>query len=247
MLSNKNRGVSFFKTYDNRFNFTCDFNKKKEFIEYEKLINNYSILSIEYYLNDDSLNDTVSLESITIKAFRGVQCSKEELDQFSSIETTDKRFLNYSDIKNGLISDDMQSLLQIDEKYQKYCAKEGDIIISKVCSPLKIAVVENSFRQILVGGNMYVIRLDKNKADPYYVKAFLDSVSGQKQIKKLLSGKKTPALSLQEILHLKINLWDMQRQSLFATAKYKIRLIEIRKKQAELAQMLDTLSHILEE
>ena len=191
------------------------------------------------------MKNAVTLGSLTKKSFRGVSCTVEELKNFGSDYVTNKRFLKYSDIKDGIISNDMQSLLQIDEKYKKYCAKEGDLIISKICSPFKVAVIEGNAREVLVGDNLYVIRLDDNflcdKA--YCVKAFLESSKGKKQIEKILSGKKLRALSLQDVLNLKIELKDKNAQYAIAN-EYKDSLHKIKNAHALISQKIEELSHL---
>lgn len=244
VLSNGNTEVSFYKAYDNFFHFSFDKDDKIQTAANADMLDNDANLYFEAYLNDDDyLKSAVTLGSLTKTSFRGVSCTVEELKNFGSDYVTNKRFLKYSDIKDGIISNDMQSLLQIDEKYKKYCAKEGDLIISKICSPFKVAVIEGNAREVLVGDNLYVIRLDDKKVEPFCVKAFLESSKGQRQVEKLLSGKKSRALSLQDVLNLKIELIDIIAQYGFAD-EYKERLHDIINAQFILSRKLEELSHL---
>lgn len=244
VLSNGNTEVSFYKAYDNFFRFSFDKNDKRETAANADILGNDANLYFEAYLNDDDyLKNAVTLGSLTKKSFRGVSCTAEDLKNFGSDYVKNKRFLKYSDIKDGIISNDMQSLLQIDEKYKKYCAKEGDLIISKICSPFKVAVIEGNAREVLVGDNLYVIRLDDKKVEPFCVKAFLESSKGQRQVEKLLSGKKLRALSLQDVLNLKIELKDKNAQYAIAN-EYKDSLHKIKNAQALISQKIEELSHL---
>lgn len=245
VLSNGNTKVSFYKAYDNFFRFSFNKDDKKLTAANADILGNGANLYFEAYLNDDDyLKNAVSLKNVTKKSFRGVSCTAEEIKKIASNNVRNKRFLKYSDITDGIISNDMQSLLQIDEKYKEYCAKEGDLIISKICSPFKVSVIEGT-REILVGDNLYVIRLDEKKADPYCVKAFLESSKGKRQIEKVLSEKKSRALSLQDVLNLKIELIDRDAQYVFAD-EYKKRLHDIIYKQGILSKNLEELAHMWE-
>lgn len=246
VLSNGNTEVSFYKAYDNFFHFSFDKDDKIQTAANADMLDNDANLYFEAYLNDDDyLKSAVTLGSLTKTSFRGVSCTVEELKNFGSDYVTNKRFLKYSDIKDGIISNDMQSLLQIDEKYKKYCAKEGDLIISKICSPFKVAVIEGNAREVLVGDNLYVIRLDDNflSDKAYCVKAFLESSKGKRQIEKILSGKKLRALSLQDVLNLKIELKDKNAQYAIAN-EYKDSLHKIKNAQALISQKIEELSHL---
>lgn len=245
VLSNGNTKVSFYKAYDNFFRFSFNKDDKKLTAANADILGNGANLYFEAYLNDDDyLKNAVSLKNVTKKSFRGVSCTAEEIKKIASNNVRNKRFLKYSDITDGIISNDMQSLLQIDEKYKEYCAKEGDLIISKICSPFKVSVIEGT-REILVGDNLYVIRLDEKKADPYCVKAFLESSKGKRQIEKILSEKKSRALSLQDVLNLKIELIDRDAQYVFVD-EYKKRLHDIIYKQGILSKNLEELAHMWE-
>lgn len=246
VLSNGNTDVSFYKAYDNFFRFSFDKDDKKETAANADILGNDANLYFEAYLYEDGyLKNAATLGSLTIKSFRGVSCTAEGIKKFGSDYVTNKRFLKYSDIKDGIISNDMQSLLQIDERYKKYCAEAGDLIISKICSPFKVAVIEGDVREVLVGDNLYVIRLDDKSADPYFVKAFLESPKGKRQIEKILSGKKSRALSLQDVLELKIKLIDIYAQYAFAD-EYKEKLHDIINAQFILSRKLEKLSHLWE-
>lgn len=245
VLSNGNTKVSFYKAYDNFFRFSFNKDDKKLTAANADILGNDANLYFGAYLNDDDyLKNAVSLKSVTKKSFRGVSCTAEEIKKIASNNVRNKRFLKYSDITDGIISNDMQSLLQIDEKYKEYCAKKGDLIISKICSPFKVSVIEGT-REILVGDNLYVIRLDEKKADPYCVKAFLESSKGKRQIEKILSEKKSRALSLQDVLNLKIELINRDAQYVFAD-EYKKRLHDIIYKQGILSKNLEELAHMWE-
>ena len=247
VFSEKNTSIDFCKVYDDRIscNFCFDEISTTPFENLIILANDSNLYIDSYLGEDDYLRNAVTLGSVISKSFRGVAFSKKKLQTVCSAFETKKRFLSYSDIKNGIISKDMLSLLKIDEKQEKYCAKNGDLIISKI-APLKIAVVDNYAGQILVGENLYVIRL-KNKVEPYYVKAFLESTKGKKQIEKLLEDKKSPALSIQDIRNLKIVLPEWANQKFFVDHRYKMMLMDIEYLQSVLAKKFDELSHLIEE
>ena len=92
---------------------------------------------------------------------------------------TSYQYLMLSNIKDGMISDELPYLLGLDEKQEKYCLKNNSLVISKNGSPIKVAIasVEDG-QHILVNGNLYVIELDETKANPYFVKAYLESEEG---------------------------------------------------------------------
>ena len=85
-----------------------------------------------------------------------------------------------ANLQDGIISDELPYLKEIDSKYEKYCIKNGSLVISKNASLVKMAIVSvQEGKKILANGNLYVIELDTDKINPYFFK----SVSGKRKWK----------------------------------------------------------------
>lgn len=75
------------------------------------------------------------------------------------------------------------------DKLSKYYLEDGDLIITAKNSIVKTAVYKaEDNKKIILTGNLIAIRLDKNKCDPYYLQAFLNSEDGQNEIKSIQTG-----------------------------------------------------------
>ena len=70
--------------------------------------------------------------------------------------------------------------------------------MAKNGSPFKAAVCETR-NSILANGNLYIIRIDHNIVDPYYLKAFLLSNKGQDYIESHHSSDKVHMISITEL------------------------------------------------
>ena len=91
---------------------------------------------------------------------------------------------------------------------------------------------------------MFIIRLDENVADPYYIKAFLESETGITLLKSIAVGAAMPNLSTEAIRNMQIDLPPLQRQKEIAH-RYKAKLTEIVLLKRKLAQAVDSLGQIL--
>ena len=139
----------------------------------------------------------------------------------------------------------MLSLTSIEEKYKKYCLKSNNLIISKSGLPYKVAVSEITENEVLVNGNLYIITIDESQANPFYIKAFLDSKKGQYLLKRSSVGSVIPNISVEAIKNLQIPLPDMPEQNrianLFLAAKdeYLINKIKMEKSIDKLFNVFD--------
>lgn len=114
--------------------------------------------------------------------------------------------------------------------------------MGKVGSPFKMVVVEpNSDCQVLVNGNLYIIEFDEMRANPYYVKAVLESEWGAKMLQQQSQGSVIPNISVEKLISLNIPLPDIDAQNNFAE-KYIAIQAQIKKLKENLAEKMDELA-----
>ena len=141
--------------------------------------------------------------------------------------------------------EELPSLTAIDGKLDRCCLRPGDIVLSKIGTPFKAALAPSSLtRRVLVNGNFFIIRVNE-KADPYYVKAFLESELGQTILTRIAAGSVMPNLSVRSISEMRISLPDMACQQRVA-ARYRARAEKVAALQKQLDDALEALGHVLE-
>ncbi len=187
---------------------------------FARTISNNEISSHEYsldfhrYLAESLMvKDGVKFKSVMKYISRGAQTASKEVKVLETEEHTSCRYLAISDVENGMIRSDLSYLKGIPEKMEKYCVQDGDLLISR-SYPFKTAVakIEES-EQILLSGNFYCIRVDSSKANPYFIKAFLESKRGSEILEMLGKGTAIPMISASDLKELMIPLPDMETQN----------------------------------
>lgn len=116
-------------------------------------------------------------ELCTRQIGRGVQYKSSELDENSTILPTNNYYLSLNNIVNNEIVSELPNLVEIEDKHDNYCLEDGDLLLAAVfSSPLKVAIAKNiSNKKIIVSSNVYIIRLDKERILPEYLKALLET------------------------------------------------------------------------
>lgn len=177
---------------------------------------------------------TVPFSQLITRITRGSQIKAEELDAMASDTPTNQRFLRLSDIQNGIIGTELTSMTQIAPKYDKYCLKNGNLILSKNGLPIKIAVAEiPEDQKVLANGNLYIIELNTAKVEPYYLKAYLESEAGDAALRSICVGVSIPNIPVEALKALMIPLPNTEKQKEIAAA--------YRKKQQELIELRQQL------
>lgn len=221
---------------------------KSAFIDKENLRENDYVLNINRYsLNYKTKNEVVSFETVIKRITRGAPLSAKQLDSISSPVPTTYQYLMLSNIQNGIISSDLPYLKTIDNNNKKYCLSNRCLLLSKNGYPYKIAVAEIEKNQkIMANGNLYIIEIDEEKVNPYYLAAFFGSESGTAALKSITVGATVPNIGVDQLKKLIIPLPPMEKQKEIADC-YQQTKDEINLLQGKIEKARNRLLHIIEE
>ena len=209
--------------------------------------NDYSLHFGRYVNVPVDIENGVKFKSIIKRITRGAPCTAKELDEMTSEVPTNAQYLMLSNIKDGMIDDDLHYITGVDDKLKKYCLKNNNLILSKNGYPYKVAVVNiDGDKQILANGNLYIIELDEEKANPYYIKAFLDSEDGIAVLKSITVGATIPNIGVEDLKSIMIPLPSMEEQERIAN-KYQAARDEVFILKKRLEQAVNRLQHCLDD
>lgn len=226
-------------------------NLLKEDSKLSKQISNTEIKNSGYVINPTryltetvNFENAVKFETIINRISRGASCTASQLDEIVSTEKTNFQYLMLSNIKQGQIDGELPYLRDVEPKLDKYCLKNHDLILSKNGLPYKVAIAEiNDDKKILANGNLFIIEIDETKANPYYVKAFLESQQGAAVLKSITVGSVMPNIGVEALKNMTIPLPPLETQNKIATnylsAIDELKVLKLREKR-----LLDKLSHI---
>ncbi|MSS00602.1 N-6 DNA methylase [Floccifex porci] len=209
-----------------------------KFIEYERLVEENYSLNIKRYLKEEvKFENLTKIDDVLISVRRGATYSAAQLDQISSTEETKYQYLMLGNIKNGMIDDNLPYITEINKKYEKFCLNHHNIVISKNGKPFKVAVVENlDERKILANGNLYILELDEEKINPYYLKAYFESEYGSAALNAIAIGSTIPNIPLKDLKELKIPCPALEEQEKialkYAALEDEIRMLNIKLERA---------------
>lgn len=189
-----------------------------------------------YFVKEEFIKNGKALSDIATSITRGAPCTAAELDDITSLVPTNNQYLMLANIKGGIIDAQLPYLKEIPAKYKKYCIKPGDILLSKNGYPFKVAVAEPPFgREVLANGNLYIISLNENLVDPYYVKAFLESEQGSTQLKNIAVGTAMPNIGIAQLGTIMIPVPPMSEQKQLVE-KYKEVLDKISNLRSQISE-----------
>lgn len=209
--------------------------------------NDYVLSTSRYTHGAETIEDGAPFETVIKRITRGAPLNASQLDAISSAAPTDMQYLMLSNIQNGLIDTNLPYLSVIDKKNEKYCLSNHCLILSKNGYPYKIAVAEvREGQKIMANGNLYIIELDEEKANPYYLAAFFGSEQGTAALKSITVGATIPNIGVDQLKKLIIPLPGIDRQNEIAD-RYQAVKDEITLLQLKLEKAKNRMMHICEE
>lgn len=114
-------------------------------------------------------------------------------------------YITNSNISKGFLDKSQAKLSFLKENYT--FAQKNDLVISK-SPPYKIALIEDD-EKYLANDNLFIIKIDKNKIDPLYIRAYLQSKKAQNIIIK--NHQDTKNLSIKMLKNMEISIYDREK------------------------------------
>lgn len=202
-------------------------------VSYNDIVKNEYYLGVGRYIKVEyPIINPCALEEITQCIFRGYQIKASELDSISTMnaDDTNYRVINVSDIQtDGFVEKNLQAVVIDDvRKFSKYYVEDGDIIITAKNTTIKTAIYREKNYKAILTGNLIAIRVNKEKIDPFYLKAFFDSEIGEVLLNSIRTGTTVFSISPNALKKLEVALPPMEQQKKIAN-EYQKTVYEIEK------------------
>ena len=235
VLSNDNKEVKFLDAS------SLTVKNKNRFSEREKVVTLDIGSILDAYFdckNTKTIDETLELKNLTpslvnvkkreikngvilselAEVFTGNQYTSKNFEGMISEDETGYSILRSNDIEDYIIN--LNNLIHInydDTKFDKYCIKYGDVIVTSKSSKVKVGVVDFEPKEkIIVTGGMIIVRPDVTKLNSSYLKVFLDSELGQQSIKAIQKGTVIISLNSRDLSEIKIPFVEMGKQEFIA-------------------------------
>lgn len=217
----------------------------------EELSENEFILNASRYFEVlPTIENGVEFDLLIKNITRGSQLKASDFDEYKSSTPTNYQYLILSNINDGVITlnNDDQYLKEIPDKLEKYCIKNNSIVLSKTGMPtFKSAVAQiDENTKVVANGNLFVIELDENRVNPFYIQAFFASNLGETILKSIYTGASIPTITLDKLKKMIIPLPSLQEQEVIAQ-KYAAAVDELILLNRKVEKTKNRMKHIFEE
>ena len=209
--------------------------------------NGYILSPERYFTVTGHIENGQQLKDL-VEFSRGINLKASQLDEMTIADDDESKasYLRLSDISDGVVNDVLPKLKSIDKEYEKYQLEDKDIILSRNGAPFKVAIYEGKAgKKVYPVGNLYVLRVNSNRLNPYYLKAFLESEQGTDSLKHLLTGIAIQVISLEKLKKMVVPVPSMNEQNKIA-AEYRAIMDELEELKERTRIVKDKLAHVLD-
>ncbi len=228
-----------------------DFSRYVVEVGKQELLENDCDLSVKRQFADPvAIKNGIGLGMLIASARRGAPVQSSELDKLACDEETDYLYVASGNINDGVIDEKLTNLREVPDKYLPYCAHNGDIIVTRVSASgagFKTAVVELPEGKVLLpNGNLLVISVDREHADPYFIKACLDNEYAQRYLQNSAVGSAVLMLNYRDLEDLPIPDLPMARQVEIGSA-CRAKAMAVAELRVKLASARNSLGNVLDD
>lgn len=166
---------------------------------------------------------------------RGAVIGSKDMDDLVATGNGACYYLSPGNIDSGIISSALAEMRELPKNAP--VLEAGDVLLMRTGINSKIAVFDGSFdKPVVPSSNLFVCRLDRERVDPWYLKAFFESDDGRSVISSIAVGSSIKSISVKSLVDLRLPLPPMERQIEIAN-EYKAKFNRMRELRIEMEKL----------
>ena len=214
----------------------------------DKICENDFILTPDFYLGEDfEYNNSRPFGELVGEIRRGAKLSIAEWKKYETTADTPVKKVAFKNFSEGLIDEALPCLMEIPEGASDAVLEDGDLIISRMGMPFKIAVVQASEGETLVADeNVWICRMHGDKTQSYFLRAFLESQKGAKWMSRLSAGATLRTISAKNLTKIPVPEFDEKTRAVIAEELEKNTIL-VRENRKRLNESLHSMKNVYNE
>lgn len=171
----------------------------------------------DFHLAGDlSYNNARPLGDLVKEIRRGAKLAPEAWVPAAGEGEAPARKVSLKHFGDGLLDDDLPGLAAVPAGAEEAVAESGDLLVSRVGAPFKMAVVEPHGGKLVADENVWIVRTGGDRTLAWYLRAFLESTAGAKWLARMATGGALQTVSAKNLA--KIPVPDAEPEKLAAIA-----------------------------
>ena len=157
-------------------------------------------LTPDIYLGEDLVyNNAKPFGKIVREIRRGAKLPVEAWKAVEGDDASPVKKIAFKHFSEGLIDERLPGLTTVPPGAEEAVLEVGDLLISRMGFPFKVAVVESRNEKLVADENVWIVRMGGNRMLAYYLRAYLESERGAKWLSRMSTGATLRTISAKNI------------------------------------------------
>ena len=199
-------------------------------------------LTPDFHLGEDLVyNNARPLGAIVKEIRRGAKLPVAAWKAVEGDDSSPVKKVAFKHFSEGLIDECLPGLTAVPPGAEDAVLEAGDLLISRMGFPFRIAVVESRNEKLVADENVWIVRMGGNRALAYYLRAYLESERGAKWLSRLSAGATLRTISAKNIE--KIPIPDAEQEEVEKIAReLEAATLIVRENRRRLNESLATMA-----
>ncbi|MCQ2368653.1 MAG: N-6 DNA methylase [Kiritimatiellae bacterium] len=203
-------------------------------------------LAPDFYLGEDLVyNNSKPFGKIVREIRRGAKLPVEAWKEVAGDDTSPVKKVAFKHFSEGLIDECLPGLTAVPPGAEDAVLEVGDLLISRMGFPFKVAVVEYRNEKLVADENVWIVRMGGNRMLAYYLRAYLESERGAKWLSRLSTGATLRTISAKNIEKIPVPNTDEETRDAIARELEKTTIL-VRKNRQRLNGALAAMKNVFD-
>lgn len=161
--------------------------------------NEYNLMP-DFYLGENLVyNNSRPLETYVKSIRRGAKLPLRAWKAVEGGPSAPARKVAFKHLGEGVVDEDLPGLTEIPVGGAEAVLEPGDLLISRMGVPFRIAVVDARPYQMVADENVWIVRMGGDRTVAYFLRAYLESARGARWLSRLSTGAVQRTISAKHI------------------------------------------------
>ena len=157
-------------------------------------------LTPDFYLGEELVyNNAKPFGKVVCAIRRGAKLPVEVWKAVEGDDSSPVKKVAFKHFSEGMIDERLPGLVAVPPGAEEAVLETGDLLISRMGFPFKVAVVEHRNEKLVADENVWIVRMGGNREMAYYLRAYLESERGSKWLSRLSAGAVLRTISAKNI------------------------------------------------
>lgn len=203
-------------------------------------------LAPDFYLGEDLVyNNSKPFGKIVREIRRGAKLPVEAWKEVAGDDASPVKKVAFKHFSEGLIDECLPGLTAVPPGAEDAVLEVGDLLISRMGFPFKVAVVEYRNEKLVADENVWIVRMGGNRMLAYYLRAYLESERGAKWLSRLSTGATLRTISAKNIEKIPVPNTDEETRDAIARELEKTTIL-VRENRQRLNGALAAMKNVFD-